>query len=271
MRRSTWSLRVRVRRGYCPCWVGSRAAVHQCSRPLGTRRWVVNPTAAVETWRHRACGGTTSSPPPSQSPIGTTVTSVGRARHQRWRQRRARRSGGACGRSRWRHGMRSGPGAGPRPPQPRRGEVAAWLTLVQALQRNIADLQGRQARLVRTLEERDYPGGTFFEQIAQRLGDLDREQQPNWPSCGPWSPNGRRPMRSRWSCWICPCSRPSGRLRRPNRCCAPMFERFQLQVRYHKPQKRATVRVALSDDSLDGLLASVGDLEGGAPRQGPAI
>jgi hypothetical protein len=89
------------------------------------------------------------------------------------------------------------------------GEVAAWLTLVQALQRTIADLQDRQAQLVRTLEERDYPGGTFFEQIAQRLGDLDREQQPNWPSCGPWSPNSRRPMRSRWSYWICcPCSRP---------------------------------------------------------------
>jgi hypothetical protein len=33
----------------------------------------------------------------------------------------------------------------------------------------------------------------------------------------------------------------------------------------------ATVRFALSDDSLDGLLASVGDLKGGAPRQGPAI
>jgi hypothetical protein len=49
-----------------------------------------------------------------------------------------------------------------------------------------------------------------------------------------------------------------------------LFERFQLQVRYHKPQNRATVRVALSDDSLDGLLASVDDLEDGAPRQDPA-
>jgi hypothetical protein len=50
-----------------------------------------------------------------------------------------------------------------------------------------------------------------------------------------------------------------------------LFERFQLQVRYHKPQNRATVRVALSDDSLDGLLASVDDIEGGAARQAPAI
>jgi hypothetical protein len=50
-----------------------------------------------------------------------------------------------------------------------------------------------------------------------------------------------------------------------------LFERFQLQVRYHKPQKRATVRVALSDDSLGGLLASVGDIDGGEARQDPAI
>jgi hypothetical protein len=50
-----------------------------------------------------------------------------------------------------------------------------------------------------------------------------------------------------------------------------LFERFQLQVRYHKPQNRATVRVALSDDSLDGLLASVDDIEGGAPWQDPAV
>jgi hypothetical protein len=50
-----------------------------------------------------------------------------------------------------------------------------------------------------------------------------------------------------------------------------VFERFQLQVRYHKRQKRATVRVALSDDSLDGLLASVDDIEGGAARQDLAI
>jgi hypothetical protein len=49
-----------------------------------------------------------------------------------------------------------------------------------------------------------------------------------------------------------------------------LFERFQLQIRYHKPQNRATIRVALSDDSLDGLLASVGDIEGGAAPQDPA-
>jgi hypothetical protein len=44
-----------------------------------------------------------------------------------------------------------------------------------------------------------------------------------------------------------------------------LFERFQLQVRYHKPQNRATIRVALSD--LDGLLASLGDIEGGVAQQ----
>jgi hypothetical protein len=46
-----------------------------------------------------------------------------------------------------------------------------------------------------------------------------------------------------------------------------LFERFQLQVCYHKPQNRATIRVALSDDSLDGLLASLGDIDGGAAQR----
>jgi hypothetical protein len=56
------------------------------------------------------------------------------------------------------------------------GEVAAWQARVQALQRTVADLQGRQARLVRTLAQRDDPDGVLFEQIARRLGELDREQ-----------------------------------------------------------------------------------------------
>jgi len=57
------------------------------------------------------------------------------------------------------------------------GEVAAWEARVKALQRTVADLQGRQVRLVRTLEERDDPGGALFAQIARRLGELDREKQ----------------------------------------------------------------------------------------------
>jgi hypothetical protein len=43
---------------------------------------------------------------------------------------------------------------------------------------------GRQARLVRTLEERDDPGGTLFEQIARRLWVLVIGHPPvakDWP------------------------------------------------------------------------------------------
>jgi hypothetical protein len=46
-----------------------------------------------------------------------------------------------------------------------------------------------------------------------------------------------------------------------------LFERFQLQIQYHKPQNRATIRVALSDHSLDSLLASLDDIEGGAAQR----
>jgi hypothetical protein len=70
-------------------------------------------------------------------------------------------------------------------PKVARGEVAAWEARVQALQRTLADLQGRQVRLVRTLEERDDPGGTLFEQIARRLGNWTASSKPSWRSCAP--------------------------------------------------------------------------------------
>jgi hypothetical protein len=61
--------------------------------------------------------------------------------------------------------------------------------------------------------------------LSRSLGGWETctaSSKPNWSSYGPWSPNGRKPMNSRSTCWSCfPCSRPNGWLRRPNRCCAP--------------------------------------------------
>jgi hypothetical protein len=152
------------------------------------------------------------------------------------------------------------------------GEVAAWEARVQALQRTLADLQGRQARLVRTLEERDDPSGTLFEQIVHRLEELDREQQTKLAELQ--AAVAERPQADAQSVdllELLPLLTSERLAAAPEPLMRALFERFQLQVRYHKPQKRATVRVALSDDSLDGLLASVGDIKGGAARQDPAI
>jgi site-specific DNA recombinase len=152
------------------------------------------------------------------------------------------------------------------------GEVAAWEARAQALQRSVADLQGRQARLVRTLEERDDPSGTLFAQIARRLGDLDREQQAKLAELR--AVLARRPDADAQAVdllELLPLLTPDRLAAAPEPLLRALFERFQLQVRYHKPQNRATVRVALSDDSLAGLLASVDDLEAGAARQDPAI
>jgi hypothetical protein len=153
-----------------------------------------------------------------------------------------------------------------------RGEVAAWEARVQALQRTLADLQGRQVRLVRTLEERDDPGGTLFEQIARWLGDLHREQQTKLAELR--AVVAERPDADTQSVdllELLPLLTSDRLAAAPEPLLRTLFERFQLQVRYHKRQKRATVRVALSDDSLDGLLASVDDIEGGAAPQDPAI
>jgi len=153
-----------------------------------------------------------------------------------------------------------------------RGEVAAWEARVHALQRTVADLQGRQARLVRTLEERDDPGGTLFEQIARRLGDLHREQQTKLVELR--AVVAERPGADAQSVdllELLPLLTSERLAAAPEPLLRTLFERFQLQVRYHKPQKRAIIRVALSDDSLDGLLASVDDIESGAARQDPAV
>jgi hypothetical protein len=147
-------------------------------------------------------------------------------------------------------------------------EVAAWEARVNALQRSVADLQGRQARLVRTLEERDDPGGALFEQIARRLGELDGEQQANLAELR--AVLGQRPDADEQAVdllELLPLLTPERLAAAPESLLRMLFERFQLQVRYHKPQNRATVRVALSDDSLDGLLTSLDDLEGGAAQR----
>jgi hypothetical protein len=149
-----------------------------------------------------------------------------------------------------------------------RGGVAAWEARVKALQRSVADLQGRQARLVRTLEERDDPGGTLFEQIARRLGGLDREQQAKLAQLR--AVLGQRPDADEQAVdllELLPLLTPERLATAPEPLLRALFERFQLQVCYHKPQNRATIRVALSDDSLDGLLASLGDIEGGGAAQ----
>jgi site-specific DNA recombinase len=156
-------------------------------------------------------------------------------------------------------------------PKVTRGEVAAWQARVEALQRTLADLQGRQARLVRTLEERDDPGGALFEQVARRLGELDREQQTKLAELR--AVLGQRPDADEQAVdllELLPLLTAERLAAAPEPLLRALFERFQLQVHYHKPQNRATIRVALSDDSPDGLLASVGDIEGGAARQDPA-
>jgi hypothetical protein len=153
-----------------------------------------------------------------------------------------------------------------------RAEVTGWEARVQALQRTLADLQGRQARLVRMLEERDDPGGTLFEQVARRLGELDRQQQAKLSELR--TLDARRPERDAQAVELLellPLLTPERLAAAPEPLLRTLFERFQLQVRYYKPQNRATVRVALNDDSLDGLLASVEDIDGGVAGQDSAI
>jgi hypothetical protein len=112
----------------------------------------------------------------------------------------------------------------------------------------------------------------LFEQIARRLDELDREQQTKLAELRALV--SQRPEAAAQAVELLdllPLLTAERLAAAPEPLLRALFERFQLQVRYHKPQNRATVRVALSDDSLDGLLASVDGIEAGAARQDPAI
>jgi hypothetical protein len=135
-----------------------------------------------------------------------------------------------------------------------RGEVRAWEARVQALRRTVADLQGRQARLVQTLEERDDPGGVLFEQVARRLGELDHERHAKLAELRALVAG--RPDADEQAVDLLDL--------------LPLLTSERLAAA-PKPQNRATVGVALSDDSLGGLLTSVQDIEGGGAGQDPAV
>jgi hypothetical protein len=112
----------------------------------------------------------------------------------------------------------------------------------------------------------------LFEQIARRLGELHREQQAKLVELRAVA--AERPGADEQSVDLLdllPLITSERLATAPEPLLRALFERFQLQVRYHKPQNRATVRVALSDDSLGGLLASLDDIDGGEARQDPAI
>jgi hypothetical protein len=112
----------------------------------------------------------------------------------------------------------------------------------------------------------------LFEQIARRLGELHREQQAKLVELRAVA--AERPGADEQSVDLLdllPLITSERLATAPEPLLRALFERFQLQVRYHKPLNRATVRVALSDDSLSGLPASVDDIEGGEARQAPAI
>ena len=106
------------------------------------------------------------------------------------------------------------------------------------------------------------------EHVPARLGELDREQQTKLAQLR--AVLAQRPDADAQAVdllELLPLLTPERLAAAPEPLLRALFERFQLQIRYHKPQNRATIRVALSDDSLDGLLASLNDIEGGAAQQ----
>jgi hypothetical protein len=94
-------------------------------------------------------------------------------------------------------------------------------------------------RLVRTLEERDDPGGTLFEQIARRLGNWTASSKPKLAELrAVATPRPDADAQAVDLLELLPLLTSERLGAAPEPLLRALFERFQLQVRHHKPQNR---------------------------------
>jgi site-specific DNA recombinase len=120
-----------------------------------------------------------------------------------------------------------------------------------ATQRALTDIVSRQERLVRSLETQDDPDGTVFGRIRERLGELEalRLEQLHELSTLEKETGPRQDQNLLDQLPVLDVDL----IDAPDEYLRPLFEAFRLEIRYDKTRHHATVRVAISDDTLDGL------------------
>jgi site-specific DNA recombinase len=114
--------------------------------------------------------------------------------------------------------------------------VAEQAASLDALRRSLDEIIRRQDRLVRTLESQDDPAGTVFARVRDRLGELEAERQAKLDALPVVDVD---------------------LLDAPHHILRALFEGFRLEVRYHKADHHALVRITLAEDTIDYLDTNV--------------
>ena len=108
---------------------------------------------------------------------------------------------------------------------------------------------------MRTLEVEDDPGGMVFSRVRERLAELEQERRAKLDEIDGLeaSPPSTRS----------PATELLERLPvveadlAPESVLRPLFDAFRLEVRFSRPSNHCTIRVTISDDSLDSLVAAI--------------
>ena len=143
------------------------------------------------------------------------------------------------------------------------------LRRLKSLEKAIGQFEGRQARLIRSLELDDDPQGAMFRQIRNRMQQLENERREKLeelealrreqPDAVPGSPGllDELPVTEEQ---LAPA---------PEIVLRDLFEAFRLEVRYNKVSSWATCRVAINEEGIEGLVAHSAELlqSGGRPPQ----
>jgi hypothetical protein len=136
---------------------------------------------------------------------------------------------------------------------------------IVALRKAVEDLETRQARQVQALENDDDPGGMMFRRIRERLAELERQRldaldklRKLEAAALPTQP-GNVDLLDELPLLDQGLSGVSEDLLRP------VLEALRLTVRYDKAADHARVQVAISEESLDEVLAALCTLAFSAP------
>jgi hypothetical protein len=133
----------------------------------------------------------------------------------------------------------------------------AWQARSKALERAVGEIEAPQARLMRTLEAEDDPGGAVFSRVRERLAELERERRVKLEEIDGLEaspPSARSPATALLE--GLPVVEAELTLV-PESVLRPLFDAFRLEVRYSRPSNHCTLRVTISDDSLDSLVAAI--------------
>ena len=125
---------------------------------------------------------------------------------------------------------------------------------LRALRRSVSEVDGRKARLIRTLEMNDDPDGIVFGEVRERLVELEKDRQEKLSAiAGIERDDPSRPQDASLLDGL-PVVDPVDLLTEaPDDDVRRLFDAFRLELVYDKPAREVTIRVTVSDTTVDAI------------------